>query len=124
MTPPLKFSVHFPTVVYLPIPDGPSKPLAPALASVSPTSMRRDATQQQRSAPPVHLRSSLDQHMSLLYPNHWQPTSQEAMRAALYVRGATDDTLLVHLEQLNSEWDKIFAQYPDGKLPTLGVRTV
>ena len=34
----------------------------------------------------------------------------------MYARGATDDTLLEHLE--------IFGQYQDGKLPTLGVCTV
>ena len=83
--------------------------------------MQRDATQQQHS--PVHLRCSMDEHISRFYPNH-QPTPQEHIRAILYAHGATEATLLDHLERFNNVWDGVFAQFPNGRLPTLGVRTV
>ena len=101
-----------------------SKPLDLMLTPVAPTSMRRlDATQQQHSAGPVHLRCSLDEHISRFYPNH-QPTAQEHLRAMLYMHGATEDTLLDYLERYNSGWDRIIASFPNGRIPTLGVRTV
>ena len=87
------------------------KPLAPAFTRAAPMSSS------------VYLRSSLDEHMSCLYPNNWQPTPQEQIRAGLYARGTTDAMLLLHLEKFNQRWDAIFGQYPDGKLPTLGVCT-
>ena len=85
--------------------------------------MRRDATQQQHSAGPVHLRCRLDEHISRFYPNH-QPTAPEHLRAMLYMLGATEDTLLDYLERYNSGWDRIIASFPNGRIPTLGVRTV
>lgn len=86
--------------------------------------MRQDATQQQHSAPPVHLRCSFDEHMSRAYPDRWQPMPQEHIKLALYAMGATDDTLLDYLEILNNRWDEMFARCPNGKLPTYGVHTV
>ena len=85
-----------------------SKPLDLTLTPVAPTSMRRDATQQQHSAGPVHLRCRLDEHISRFYPNH-QPTAQEHLRAMLYMHGATEDTLLDYLERYNRGWDRIIA---------------
>ncbi|KAL4071333.1 hypothetical protein V8B97DRAFT_2007299 [Scleroderma yunnanense] len=81
--------------------------------------MRRGATQQQHGARPVHLRCSYDEHMSRYYPDH-QPTPQEHIKAALYAAGATDDTLLEHLEILNKKWDEVLVQVSNGRLPLLG----
>ncbi|KIM63852.1 hypothetical protein SCLCIDRAFT_669635 [Scleroderma citrinum Foug A] len=86
----------------------PCNPLDLTLTPVAPTSMRRDATQQQHSAGPVHLRCRLDEHISRFYPNH-QPTAQEHLRAMLYMHGATEDTLLDYLERYNRGWDRIIA---------------
>ena len=98
--------------------------MTPALTPVALTSMQQDATQQKRSAGPVHLRFHWDEYISRFYPNH-QPTAPEHLRAILYAQGATDDTLLEHLEMCNDGWDRLInASYPNGRIPTLGVRTV
>lgn len=85
--------------------------------------MPRDASpEQQHSAHPAHLRCSFDEGMSRLYPDY-PPTPQEHIRSALYAMGATDDTLLEHLEIANKRWDEIFVKNRNG-FPTFGVRTV